>query len=495
MRKAERKPNRIVENVPILEAAAEGNAIAKIEEKVLFVPYAAPGDVADIEILRSKHNYMTGRILRLLKASPFRQDPFCTHFGLCGGCKWQHLVYEEQLNQKQKQVRDHLERIGKLSLPPSEPILGSPQNRYYRNKLEFTFSTKRWLDNSEITESENYTDSDLQGLGFHLAGKFDKVLDLKKCYLQPEPSNEIRLFIKSYAQKNGLSFYDIRQGKGLLRNVIIRNTADGVFMVVLVVGSPIIEDFKGLLEALKLAFPCIASLMYVINTKVNDSIADLEVQVYDGKPFIIMEMPSYLNDKKSLQFRVGPKSFYQTNTEQAQRLYKLAVDMADLRSEDIVYDLYTGTGTIANYVANSVKKVVGIEYVEEAIKDAKINAKENQINNAYFFAGDMAKVLTTEFMQKEGFPEVVITDPPREGMHEKVIDQLLCNNLGEGNSFGRPCPSRIVYISCNSATQARDIQRLDTWYSVEKLQAVDMFPHTSHVESVVLLHRREMAKE
>lgn len=483
-RKRRNQPNRILSDIRIEKAAAEGNSLAHVDGKVLFVSYAAPGDLADVEVYRQKSGYMQGRIACLKEASPLRQEPFCEHFGLCGGCKWQHLQYEEQLKQKQTQVRDHLERIGKVELPESLPIMGSLENQYYRNKLEFTFSTKRWLSDSEVADGQELSIADRQGLGFHLAGKFDKVLDLHHCWLQPQPSNDIRLFIKQTAQDLGIPFYDIRNREGYMRNIMVRNTPLGEFMVVVVIGAEPDQAFHTLMERLSARFPQITSLMYAVNTKVNDSMGDLDIRLFSGEPFITMPMGAYRKGDPELKFRVGPKSFYQTNTKQAERLYRLAADFAQIQPDEVVYDLYTGTGTIANYVARSAAKVVGIEYVEDAVKDARVNSCLNGISNTEFFAGDMAEVFTPDFVREHGIPDVIITDPPRDGMHEKVVDCLMNDAIFQGKL------SRIVYVSCNSATQARDLQRMDAKYKVIRHQAVDMFPHTDHVESVVLLERR-----
>lgn len=483
-RKRDRQPNRILEDIRIEKAAAEGNSLAHVDGKVLFVSYSAPGDLVDAEVIRSKSGYMQGRIATLKESSPLRCEPFCEHFGLCGGCKWQHLRYEEQLKQKQAQVRDNLQRIGKVELPEGLPILGSEKNRAYRNKLEFTFSVKRWLKEEEVRNGENLSEADRQGLGFHLAGKFDKVLDLNHCYLQDSLSDEIRLFIKKTAQELNLSFYDIRAKEGCMRNLMIRDTPDGEFMVVVVIGEEPTPAFNTLMERTAAAFPCIKSLMFAVNTKVNDSMADLDIRLFKGEPFIMMTMPAYKAGDPDLKFRVGPKSFYQTNSAQAARLYRLTADLAAIKPDDTVYDLYTGTGTIANYVARLAAKTIGIEYVEDAVKDARINSELNGIVNTEFFAGDMAAVFTPDFVRAHGVPDIIITDPPREGMHEKVVECLMNDDIFQGKL------SRIVYVSCNSATQARDLQRMASKYKVVNHGAVDMFPHTDHVESVVLLERR-----
>ena len=372
-RKRKNEPNKVLTDIRIEKAAAEGNSLAHVDGKVLFVSYSAPGDLADVEVVRQKSGYMQGRIAALKEVSPLREQPFCEHFGLCGGCKWQHLQYQEQLQQKQAQVRDNLERIGKVALPSDFPILGAEANRYYRNKLEFTFAVKRWLSNEEVVSGEAMSEADRQGLGFHLAGKFDKVLDLKQCWLQPEPSNEIRLFVKKTAQELGLTFYDVRARQGYMRNLMIRNTSAGQFMLVVIISAEPTPAFETLMRRVAEVFPCITSLMYAVNTKSNDSMADLEMRLFAGEPFITMRMPAYRSDEEELKFRVGPKSFYQTNTAQAVRLYRLAADFAQVQPDELVYDLYTGTGTIANYVARSARKVIGIEYVEDAVRDARVN--------------------------------------------------------------------------------------------------------------------------
>lgn len=482
--KRKNAPNPVLTDVRMEKTAAEGRSLAHIDGKVLFVPYTAPGDLVDVEVYRRKSGYMEGRVVNLKEASPLRVEPFCGHFGLCGGCKWQHLDYAEQLKQKQAQVCDNLQRIGKVELPDPLPILGCEVTRFHRNKLEFTFSTKRWLTDEEVALGEALGAEEREGLGFHLAGKFDKVLDLRRCFLQGDPSNEIRLFIKRKAQEAGIAFYDLRARTGYLRNVMIRNNLQGEFMVVLMIAGEPTPAFEALMNALQAAYPCITSLMYAVNTKVNDSMGDLDMRLFSGVPYLVMKMPAYREGEEDLLFRVGPKSFYQTNSLQAARLYRLAADFADIRAEETVYDLYTGTGTIANYVARMARKVVGIEYVEDAVRDARVNSEINHLANTEFFAGDMAQVFNQDFVREHGVPDVIITDPPREGMHEKVTDCLLDDALFGGKL------SRVVYVSCNSATQARDLQRLDAKYRVVKYRAVDMFPHTDHVESVVLLQRR-----
>lgn len=502
-RKVNRTHPLVLTDVAITGTAAEGKALARIDDKVLFVAYGAPGDVADIEVYRSKSSYMEGRILRLKQASELRREPFCTHFGLCGGCKWQHLAYEAQLAQKQQQVRDQLERIGKVELPEPLPILGAPQTVGYRNKIEYTFSPSRWLSAEEMASDTAFSVAERAGLGFHLPGKFDKVLDIATCHLQAEPSNEIRLYLKALALQSGLPFYNVRSGEGVWRNVILRCNERGEFMVTVVLKTVPLESVRPVFDALLQRFPEIVSLHYCFNDKPNDSIADLEVRLYAGQPYLVYRMPRYgaagggdvaptasaerasadgpaaAAEADCLKFRIGPKSFFQTNGTQAERLYRVVGDFAGLTGKELLYDLYTGTGTIGLYLSGMARKVVGVEYVEEAVADARLNAADNGINHATFFAGDMAKVFTDEWIEAQGRPDVVVTDPPRGGMHEKVVEQLL-----------KLLPPRIVYVSCNAATQARDLQRMDARYRVVKWQAVDMFPHTYHVENVVLLTRR-----
>ncbi|MDR1974638.1 MAG: 23S rRNA (uracil(1939)-C(5))-methyltransferase RlmD [Bacteroidales bacterium] len=501
------KKRKMLTDVLMLEAVAEGKCIAKIDDKVLFVPFTAPEDIVDVEVGRQKRNYMEGRVLRIKEPSKKRIEPRCKHFGVCGGCKWQHLKYDEQLKFKQKQVRDQLERIGKVELPESENILGSPEIFFFRNKLEYTFAPRKWFVNP-LADGEEPAIEDVAALGFHLPGRFDKILDIEYCYLQPELSNDIRLFVKQYALQNGYGFYDARrpnrqngqdepnisvntttdgetsrdtpdrQSKDFsLRNMIIRNVGEN-FMVIIVVSKHDKEAIGNMLNAIAEKFPQVTSLYYIVNDKVNDSIGDLEAIHYSGEKCLTAEMPTFGDANQKLKFHISPKSFYQTNSTQAYHLYSIAAEMASLKNDDVVYDLYTGTGTIALFVARSVKKVVGIEYVEEAIKDATVNARDNSIDNVDFFYGDMAKVLTDEFVEKNGHPNVIITDPPREGMHLSVVEMLL-----------RIAPERIVYISCNAATQARDLERLSEKYKVVRHRAVDMFPHTAHVESVCLLVR------
>ncbi len=466
---ARSKKRVVLENVEIIDVAAEGKALARVDEKVLFVPFAAPGDIVDIEVTRKKKAFLEGKIVHTHKASELRSVPFCQHFGTCGGCKWQHLNYDSQASYKQKQVTDQLQRIGNLELPEISPILKPVKTQYYRNKLEFTFSAMRWLTWEQIKSGEEY---DRRGIGFHVPGAFDKVLDLEACYLQSESSNAIRDAVREYAKDKDLAFYSLREHEGQLRTLVIRTSSTGDLMVILQMAGELNDAVKGLLDFIKQSFPEITSLMYVINNKKNDTFQDLDVVCYAGKDHILEEM-------EGLKFKVGPKSFYQTNSEQAYELYKVARDFADLRGNEYVYDLYTGTGTIANFIARSAKKVVGLEYVEMAIEDARVNAANNGIDNTTFYAGDMKDLLTDAFIAENGQPNVIITDPPRAGMHQNVIDVL-----------NRVKAQKIVYVSCNPATQARDLALLDENYCITKVQPIDMFPHTHHVENVVLLELR-----
>ncbi len=469
-----RRKHELVEQIEIIDAGAEGVSVAKPDNKVVFIPYGAPGDVVDIVYYKKKKNYFEGKIQLFHKKSDKRTTPVCSHFGLCGGCKWQHLDYEWQLHYKQKQVKDSLERIAKVPFPELRTILRSDETFYYRNKLEYTFSNRKWLTDGAPAGTKN--EDDLKGLGFHLSGMFDRILDLEHCYLQPDPSNAIRLFVRELGIKHQLSFYDVRQHQGVMRNLIIRTTTKGDVMVVLVVGEEDERIEQIILPEIAGHFPEITSLMYVVNPKKNDTINDLPVKLFSGLPYISEQMKSPLSGQPDVVFRIGPVSFYQTNPVQAEKLYQTAFAFADFKGDELVYDLYTGTGTIANYIAKSVKKVIGIEYVEEAVADARLNAELNGIENTMFYAGDMAKLLDDAFVLNNGKPDVVITDPPRAGMHEKVIDQLL--------SIEAP---KIVYVSCNPATQARDIAMLSKKYTIEAVQPVDMFPQTHHVENVVLL--------
>jgi 23S rRNA (uracil1939-C5)-methyltransferase len=466
-----RKELPLLEGVKITGVAAEGKAIAKVDGMALFVPFAAPGDVADIQLTRKKSSFAEGRVVRFQSLSPVRSEPFCQHFGVCGGCKWQHLPYEEQLRHKQQQVLDNLTRIGKIALPEISPILGAPQTTFYRNKMEYTFSNKRWLTEEEIHSDKQF--AQMNALGFHIPGMFDKVLDIDKCWLQDDLANQIRNSIRSFCLEQGYSFFDLRNQQGLMRTLLIRNSSIVEWMVVVVFFEDNREKRERLMDYIADRFPQITSLLYIINQKANDTITDQEVVTWEGRDYIEEEM-------EDLRFRIGPKSFYQTNSEQAYHLYEVARSFAQLTGDELVYDLYTGTGTIANFVARNARQVIGIEYVEEAIADARINAQINGIANTLFFAGDMKDVLTTEFITEHGSPDVIITDPPRAGMHEDVVNAILL-----------AAPGRIVYVSCNPATQARDLHLLDSRYSVTRVQPVDMFPHTHHVENVVLLEKKD----
>ena len=471
MGRKKKKALPYLEGIEITAMAAEGKALARVGDKVLFVPFAAPGDVVDVKVKRSRRNYMEGEIRGIQRLSPARTDPVCQHFGLCGGCKWQHVPYEAQLTFKGQQVRDSLQRIGKVRLDEVEvlPIMAAPETTFYRNKLEYTFSNRRWMTPEEIATGEEIADTDV--LGFHIPGLFDKVLDIEKCWLQASPSNEIRLGVKALAKKHALSFYDLRANRGLLRNLVIRNTAGGQVMVILVFGEDDQEGIERMMQSVHEAFPQADSLSWILNEKANSSIADLEVHHYKGRECLEEQM-------ENLVFRIGPKTFYQTNSVQACALYSLVRDFAALEGHETLYDLYSGAGTIACYLADKARQVVGIEYVQEAVEDAGKNAALNRISNVRFVAGDMARVFNEELMEAMGRPEVIITDPPRAGMHPDVIGQIIRSGAG-----------RIVYVSCNPATQARDIELLSNSYRLEKSRAVDMFPHTHHVENVVLLRK------
>ena len=467
------KKEIIIENLTVQAVAAEGKSVAHTEEgQVVFIEYAVPGDIVDVRVTVKKKNYLEGRIVRIVKPSPDRLEPFCEHFGLCGGCRWQLLPYRIQLEAKQRQVYDQLSRIGHLRLPPVRPILASDKTRFYRNKLEFTASDKRWILPDE--DPENIPAELRQGLGFHVGRFFDKVLDIHKCWLQPEPSNAIRLFIKKYAISRGIPFYNIRENSGVFRNMFVRTTDDGQVMLIVCFA----KDFSGrvaMLDAIAAEFPQISSLYYVLNDKLNDSIADRECILYKGADAIYETM-------ENLRFKIGPKSFYQTNNGQALKLYRTVREFAGLGGTETVYDLYTGTGTIAQFVSSGAAKVVGIEYVPEAIEDARANAAANGITNCSFFAGDMKDILTDDFISEHGRPDVIITDPPRAGMHPDVVKTILA-----------AAPGKIVYVSCNPASQARDLEQLCRDYDITAVQPVDMFPHTTHVENCVLLERREYA--
>ncbi|WP_288057969.1 23S rRNA (uracil(1939)-C(5))-methyltransferase RlmD [Xylanibacter rodentium] len=481
-----RKPLPILENVTITDIAAEGKSLARVNDMVVFVPFTVPGDVVDLQIRKKKHSYCEAEVIRFVEYSKIRTAPMCQHFGTCGGCKWQNLPYEEQLKAKQKQVYDQLRRIGKVELPEFRPIAGSVKTKEYRNKLEFGCSNKRWMTKEEIAtlppqEKQSYENGETKNntsrnaIGFHITGAFDKILPIEKCHLMDDMHNRIRNEIRDYATNSGMTFFDLRAQKGLLRDIIIRNSNTGEWMVIVQFhydeeGDE--ERAKALLQHIADKFPQISSLMYLNNQKCNDTIGDQEIITFRGNDYIYETM-------EDLKFKVGPKSFYQTNTEQAYHLYSIAREFAGLTGNELVYDLYTGTGTIANFVARQARQVIGIEYVPEAIEDAKINSEINSIDNTLFYAGDMKDILNDGFIAEHGHPDVIITDPPRAGMHADVVQTIL-----------RAAPKRIVYVSCNPATQARDLADLDAYYKVVKVQPVDMFPHTPHVENVVLLETR-----
>lgn len=472
---SKKKPFPLLEGIEIADVAAEGKSIARVGDMVVFVPFCVPGDVVDLRIRRKKHNYCEAEVERFVSYSPVRAVPFCEHFGICGGCKWQNLPYEEQLRFKQKQVMDQLRRIGKIELPEPRPILGSVATTGYRNKLDFGCCNKRWLTKEQVAGGEVF--DNMNGIGFHITGAFDKILPIEKCWLMDDLHNEIRNAIRDYAYANGLTFFDLRAQHGLLRDIIIRNSSTGEWMVIIQFHYDEEGDEEralGLLAHVAALFPQVSSLMYLNNQKCNDTIGDQDIKLYKGTDHIIESMDD-------LRFKVGPKSFYQTNTRQARRLYSVAREFAALTGDEVVYDLYTGTGTIANFVARQARRVIGIEYVPEAIADARENSKLNGIGNTLFYAGDMKDILTSEFISSpsHGRPDVIITDPPRAGMHPDVVRVML-----------EAAPQRIVYVSCNPATQARDLQYMDGAYRVEAVQPVDMFPHTPHVENVVLLKKR-----
>jgi 23S rRNA (uracil1939-C5)-methyltransferase len=466
---ARRKKEIQLEHVEITDVAAEGKSLARIDNMVLFVPHTVPGDIVDVQVVRKRKRYMEGFPLRFIQYSPLRIDPFCVHFGECGGCRWQNLPYEEQLKFKQKQITDQFERIGKIQTGEVIPIVPSENQTLYRNKLEYTFSDNRWLTREEMQSGRTFENR--KALGFHIPGRFDKVLDIRECHLQPEPSNAIRNFIREYALQHGLDFFNLVNQHGFLRTLMIRNSQQGEFMVVVSFFRDDKEAVIPLLEELRKAFPRIASLFYVINPKANDTLTDLEPVLFFGKDHLIEEM-------EGLKFRIGPKSFYQTNPRQAQNLYRVVRDFAGLRGNETVYDGYTGTGTIALFVASHCARVIGIENVAEAIEDARQNASLNGIGNALFHTGDCRDILTPSFFAENGSPDVIIVDPPRSGMHADVVKAIT-----------ESLPQKIVYVSCNPATQARDIQLMTGAYRVTKLQPVDMFPHTFHVENVALLER------
>ncbi len=466
-----KKERPLLTDVEITAVAAEGNAIARVNDMVVFIPFGAPGDVADVQIDRQKRNYAEGHIERISRPSDLRVEPRCEHFTLCGGCRWQHLPYSYQLKTKQQLVEDAMTRIAKIPIPEITPILGSENIWEYRNKMEYTFSNKKWLTYDQMRSGEVFPDRD--AAGFHIPGAFDKVLDINRCHLQDDLGNRLRLFIKDFGKSHGYTFYDLREQHGFLRTLMIRIASTGEVMAVMVFGEDDPDRIKELLDAVKENFPEITSLLYVINTKVNDTIGDQEILTYSGRDYIEEEM-------EGLRFRIGPKSFYQTNSLQAHRLYSVARDFARLKGDELVYDLYTGTGTIACFLARGVKHVIGIEYVPEAVADAKVNAEVNELTNTEFYAGDMKNVLTAGFIAEHGRPDVMIVDPPRAGMHEDVVKVILDAE-----------PGRIVYVSCNPATQARDLALLHEKYDVEAIRPVDMFPHTQHVENVVALTLRK----
>jgi 23S rRNA (uracil1939-C5)-methyltransferase len=462
-----KEPYPLIEGLEITDIAAEGKSLGRYNDQVVFVPMTVPGDVVNVQITGKRRRFMEGYVVDHVTKSPLRVEPFCEHFGICGGCKWQHLPYDRQLAYKQRQVEDQLVRIGRLDIPPIDPILGSEQTQYYRNKLEFTFSNKRWMTRGEIESGATITDPD--ALGFHIPGMFDKVLDIRHCWLQPDPSNPIRLAVRKFCLENGYEFYDHRRHEGYMRTLIVRTTSTGETMAIVVFARHDTQKQNALLEHLAECFPELTSLMFVVNPKLNDTIHDLPVELFHGRDHIFEEM-------EGLRFRIGPKSFYQTNSAQAYNLYKIVREFADLRPDDTVYDLYTGTGTIANFVARSCKKVVGVEYVPEAIEDAKVNSELNAIPNTVFYAGDMKDVLNETFITSNDRPDVVILDPPRAGIHSDVAEAILS-----------AAPPRIVYVSCNPATQARDLTIFEADYRVARVRPVDMFPQTHHVENVVLL--------
>ena len=471
-----KKPLPLLENITITDVAAEGKSLVRVGDMVVFVPFCVPGDVVDLQIKKKKHSYCEAEVVRFIEYSKVRATPFCEHFGVCGGCKWQNLPYEEQLKAKQQQVHDQLERIGKVELPTFRPILGSVKIWEYRNKLEFGCCDKRWFTQEELQDpSLDLAAQDNSAIGFHITGAFDKIYPISKCWLMDDLHNAIRNETERYAKEIGMTFYDVRAQHGLLRNLMLRTSNTGEWMLLIQFhydeeGDE--EKAKALLSHLADRFPQISSLIYVDNQKGNDTIGDLDLTTFKGTDFIYETM-------EELRFKVGPKSFYQTNTEQAYHLYSVAREFANLTGNELVYDLYTGTGTIANFVARQARHVIGIEYVPEAIEDAKENSRINGIGNTEFYAGDMKDILTEDFIQQHGRPDVIITDPPRAGMHNDVVDVIL-----------KAAPKRIVYVSCNPATQARDLALLDNNYRVAAVQPVDMFPHTPHVENVVLLEAR-----
>ncbi|MES2872436.1 MAG: 23S rRNA (uracil(1939)-C(5))-methyltransferase RlmD [Bacteroidota bacterium] len=462
---------KFLQKIEVIDIAEEGKGIGRSDDLVIFIDKAVPGDLVDVELVRRKKKFFEARIQNMIRPSEHRTEPFCQHFGVCGGCKWQHLSYEAQLQFKQKSVSDALQRLAKVDVSGMETILGSKASRYYRNKLEYTFSDKRWLTEADMQSEETM---EMNALGYHIPGRFDKILDIEHCHLQADPSNNIRNRLRDYALANEISFYNLRNHEGALRNLIIRTSSIGELMVIVVFAYPQDEQITGTMEFLKNEFPGITSLLYIVNQKKNDTIFDQDIHIYHGPDHIFENM-------NGLKFKIGPKSFYQTNSEQAFELYKITKDFAGLRGNELVYDLYTGAGTIANFVAGDVKSIIGIEYVPTAIEDAKINSEINNITNTSFFAGDMKDILNADFISEHGKPDVVITDPPRAGMHPDVVNRLLEMEA-----------EKIVYVSCNAATQARDIALLKEKYEVTRIRPVDMFPHTQHVENVALL---ELIKE
>ncbi|HTH57641.1 MAG TPA: 23S rRNA (uracil(1939)-C(5))-methyltransferase RlmD [Cyclobacteriaceae bacterium] len=468
------KKGEILENILVETMAAEGKCIARFNGLVVFVQGCAPGDTVNIELTKIKSSFLEGRAVEIKSISPHRSLPFCSHFGTCGGCSWQHIKYEAQLQYKQQQVIDNLERIGGLSLPPVRTIIGSGKTKYYRNKLDYTFTANRWLKKEEMSEM-NFGSP---GLGYHIPQFYDKVFDVAECFLQPDPSNGIRLLARQVAVENNIPFFDLRKQIGFLRTITIRTANTGETMVILQVTYDKMEWTEKILKALDEKFPQITSLNYIINGKKNDTFSDLDIVCWKGNPYITEKMPTP-DGKRDLKFRVGPKSFYQTNSEQAHILYKVAYEMAELKGDELVYDLYTGTGTIANFVAGHAKKVIGLEYVAAAIEDAKSNSALNGITNTDFYAGDIKDLLKEDFLSSHGHPDLIITDPPRAGMHEDVSKMLL-----------KARPQKIIYVSCNPATQARDLKILSEAYSIQAIQPVDMFPHTVHVENVVSLIKK-----
>lgn len=476
MKKRIPQEKKLLENIEVIDIAEEGKGVGKTDDLVIFIEKAIPGDVVDVELIRKKKNFAEAKITRIKQASTHRLAAFCAHFGVCGGCKWQHMDYGAQLYYKQKSVDNALSRIGKVDTSTMEDILPSDQTSYYRNKLEYTFSNKRWLTAEDIASGEEH---EMNALGFHVPLRFDKILDIKHCYLQKDPSNAIRNELEAFTLEEGISYYDLRNHEGALRNLMIRTATTGDLMVVVVFAYPTQAQITQVMEFLKNRFPEISSLQYIINQKKNDTIFDQEIITYAGKDHIFEEM-ALPNGSKKLRYKIGAKSFYQTNSEQAYELYRITSEFAELKGDELVYDLYTGAGTIANFVARDVKQVIGIEYVPSAIEDAKLNSQLNGITNTLFFAGDMKEVLTPDFMEVHGKPDLVITDPPRAGMHPDVVARLL--------ELESP---RIVYVSCNAATQARDLALLSEKYEVKRIKPVDMFPHTQHVENVVLLELKK----